>query len=59
MKFNPEAVYFIKLGRGGEWEKDCILESDTLRFSFKEVPDELCQNGTEDEITNWVLEKAR
>ena len=45
---------FIKLGEGGIWQAECI-EKGTLRFSYREVPHDICQAG------NWpeVERKAR
>lgn len=40
MQIVARKVYFIKLGRGGEWEKEC-LENGTLRFGYKETPHEI------------------
>jgi len=57
--FSPSNVFFIKLGRGGEWESDAITKSNTLRFSFKEVPDDICARGDEDEIAKWFLERGK
>lgn len=34
-------AYFIKLGRAGEWEGECLREG-TLRFGYHETPHELC-----------------
>lgn len=37
-------AYFIKLGRAGEWEAECLRQG-TLRFGYRETPHELCLNG--------------
>src|SRR5579864_5233867 len=34
---NPSKGLYIKLGRSGKWEKEC-LESGILRLGFKETP---------------------
>jgi hypothetical protein len=39
-KINPKEVLYIKLGRGGEREKECI-DDGTLQIGFREVPHEL------------------
>jgi len=36
-KINPLKALYIKLGRGGSWEKEC-LENGILRFGYNETP---------------------
>jgi len=38
-------VLYIKLGRGGEWERECLREDQTLRIGFNAWPHDLMQNG--------------
>ncbi len=45
-KIEAKEAYFIKLGRGGEWEDECLRDS-TLRFGYRETPHDLCLDG------NW------
>lgn len=47
---NPQNAYFIKLGRNGEWEKDCLEVSQTIRLGYREVPDKLCRQGKWEEV---------
>ena len=47
---NPKNVYYIKLGRSGEWEKDCLEVSQTIKIGYREVPDKLCREGKWDEV---------
>lgn len=47
---NPKLAYYIKLGRGGEWERECIEEKQTLRLGYREIPDDLCRKGKWDEV---------
>ncbi|WOF43285.1 restriction endonuclease [Sphingopyxis indica] len=37
-------VYYIKLGRGGDWEAECIRDG-ILRFGYREAPHDLCAAG--------------
>lgn len=37
-------VYFIKLGTGGEWEKECLTKG-TIKFGYNETPHELAIAG--------------
>jgi hypothetical protein len=47
---NPKNVYYVKLGRNGEWEKDCLEVSQTIKLGYREVPDKLCRQGKWDEV---------
>src|SRR2546422_8552327 len=38
----PARAQFIKLGRGGGWERDCLERDQTLRIGFAGVPHDLC-----------------
>jgi len=42
---DPQTVYYIKLGKKGEWEKDCLEVSQTIRIGYQETPHEYCLNG--------------
>ena len=35
-------VIYIKLGRGGKWERECIEERQTIRLGYGECPHEDC-----------------
>jgi hypothetical protein len=37
-------AYYIKLGRAGNWETEC-LKDGTLRFGYRETPQDLCLRG--------------
>lgn len=51
-----QALY-IKLGRGGEWEAECLREG-TLRFGYKETPHDLCTAGRWDEVREfWQVKR--
>jgi hypothetical protein len=48
------AINFIKLGAGGEWEREC-LELGALKFGYRETPHHLCVAGDWQGIKNiWV-----
>ena len=49
-KITASKVLFIKLGRGGEWEKDCIEKEQTIRLGFKEADHNSCLSGLWDKI---------
>lgn len=49
MTVQPSAVmasrfYYIKLGRGGDWEVES-LQDGVLRFGYREAPHDLCMRG--------------
>ncbi|CAB3802745.1 hypothetical protein LMG28614_05687 [Paraburkholderia ultramafica] len=44
LKIKPSKVLYIKLGRGGSWEKECI-ERGILRFGYNETPFEAALAG--------------
>ena len=41
MTVTADRAYYIKLGRGGQWETECLREG-TLRFGYGDTPHELC-----------------
>jgi hypothetical protein len=43
-RIDASEVNFIKLGSGGEWEKECLREG-TILFGYRETPHELCVSG--------------
>ena len=54
---NPKNAYFIKLGRNGEWEKDCLEVSQTIRLGYHETPHEFCLQGKWDKVQKIWQEK--
>lgn len=48
-------VYYIKLGRGGDWEAESLRDG-VLRFGYREAPHELCARGDWQGV--WVAMKA-
>lgn len=53
-KITPSAIKFIKLGIAGEWEQDC-LSSGTLRFDYRQTPNELCVEEKWEEVRQLWL----
>lgn len=41
-KIKPTTAYYIKLGEGGRFEKQCIEVDHTLRLGYNEIPHNLC-----------------
>lgn len=40
-KIEASEAYFIKLGQGGDWERECILNG-TLRLGYHDLPHDRC-----------------
>lgn len=56
MKVKPKRILFIKLGRGGQYEQDCIEKEQTLRLGYREVNHELCLKGVWDEVHKYFTD---
>lgn len=41
----PARALYIKLGKAGIWERDCLTREQTLRLGYVEVPHNLCMSG--------------
>lgn len=52
-------AYFIKLGRGGEWEKECIEQDHTLRLGFNNPLHSECLAGKWDKIREYWLNRGK
>jgi len=49
-------AYFIKLGRGGEWEGKCLCDG-TFRLGYHETPHELCVSGDWHGVQRFWMER--
>lgn len=58
-KINPRKVLFIKLGRGGEFESDCIGKDQTLRLGYNEVNHNLCTSGNWEAVREYFLQEKK
>lgn len=45
-----DKALFIKLGREGVWEKDCLTRDQTLRLGYNEIDFEKCLRGKWEEV---------
>ncbi len=52
-KIKANKVLFIKLGRGGSFEKECIEENQTLRLGYNEVDHSFCINGQWEKVYDY------
>jgi hypothetical protein len=55
----PSMALYIKLGRGGRWESDCIKRDQTLRLGYREVSHDLCLQGRWDKVREELLKTLR
>ncbi len=53
---SPKNVLFIKLGEHGGYEKECIIESQTLRLGYKEIDHQSCLRKDWPIIYNYYIE---
>lgn len=57
-KIKANKVLFIKLGQGGEFEKECIEQNQTLRLGYREVDHKLCLDGRWDKVHDYFTTEA-
>ncbi len=51
-RVKAQQAFFIKLGREGKWEDECLREG-TLRFGYDETPHNLCVKGKWEEVKDF------
>jgi hypothetical protein len=54
---NPKLVRFIKLGKGGEWEAECILRDSTIRLGYKSPHHKDAMVGNWDAVSRYWLDE--
>lgn len=54
-EISPSNALFIKLGRSGSWEKEC-LEKGILRFGYKETPFDAALSGDWETVRQFWLQ---
>ena len=60
MTVNPSQIRFIKLGKGGMWEKDCIEgSSPSVRFGFDNPHHEDCLRGDWEKLEQYWRQHKR
>jgi len=52
---NPKEVLYIKLGKEGMWERECIEKENTLKLGYNEVPHDLCVKGEWEKVQEECL----
>ncbi len=58
-EITPSKAFFIKLGAGGHWEKDCLQKDQTIRLGFNEMDHTACIRGDWEKIRNDLLAEGR
>jgi len=54
MRISAEKAYFIKLGRGGQWEAQCLRDG-VLRFGYREASHDDCLHGRWDKVQDFWM----
>lgn len=57
MKINCNQIIYIKLGEGGDWEKECLMEQPSIRIGFIGVDERDCLNGDWEKVRNYFITK--
>lgn len=55
-KIKANKVLFIKLGKNGQFEKECIEKENTLRIDYNTVDHNLCINGQWEKVHDYFVE---
>jgi hypothetical protein len=58
-EIKAKSAYFIKLGRKGAWEEDCILHSQTIKLGFHNPLHSECLVGKWDEVYEYWIEQGK
>lgn len=58
-KIFAEKVLYIKLGKGGEYEKECIEEKSTIKLGYHGESHELCIQGKWDVLNNGMIKNHK
>lgn len=58
-EINPDAAFFIKLGRSGQWEEDCLRHAQTIRLGFNDTDHDACLRGDWEKIRRGLLQEGK
>lgn len=58
-KIRPKKVLFIKLGRAGKFEKECIEQTNTIRLGYNEVDHEFCINREWERVFDFFTNELK
>jgi hypothetical protein len=56
-KIKAKKVLFIKLGQGGQFEKECIEQHQNLRLGYREVDHNFCIKGQWESVHEYFTSK--
>ncbi len=54
-RIKPSGVLFIKLGKKGHWEEDCLTNDQTLRLGFNQANYNDCRAGNWESVHNYYV----
>lgn len=54
-KIHPKSALYIKLGEGGNYERECLTSPGKLHVGWKDIPKELCDSGDWEAIRQLEL----
>jgi len=58
-RIKAKKIFYIKLGAGGEWEKDCIEKDQTLRIGFHNTNHHDCLKGNWEAVRKSILKRGK
>jgi hypothetical protein len=58
MTISAETVRYIKLGRGGSWER-AALDRGELHFGYRDAPHDVSLGGNQDRIRQYLIDHGR
>jgi len=58
MKIDCHEIFYIKLGEGGNWEKESLIDNPSIKIGFTEINHEDCVKGNWEKIHEFYLTKA-
>jgi len=58
-RIKAKKIFYFKLGTGGEWEKDCIENDQTLRLGFHKVNHHDCLKGNWEAVRRSFLKRGK
>jgi hypothetical protein len=58
-EIKADSAYFIKLGRKGKWEEECILQDNTIKLGFINPLHSECLAGEWNKISKYWLREGK
>ena len=54
-KIKASKILFIKLGEGGKYEKECIINKNILKLGYQEIDHKICANKDWGKVHNFIM----